>query len=961
MSFLMMVGLVIMGVLLADTRNRLKRLEERQRQAGFGGHVDPIEQRSAAATAKSVATIRVGEMQTDDVPAATPPEAELVHPPIVEAPVVERESVEAVPPPPVLAVAAPRMGFEELFGRKLPIWAGGVTLAVAGVLLVKYSIDVGLLSPAVRVVLGLLFGSALIAGAEGALRQASRVQDVRIQQALAGAGIATLYAAILAAANLYQLVGPMTAFIGLAAVTALAMGLSLRFGSPSAVLGLVGGLAAPALVSAGPPNVPLLCTYLALAIGGLCAVSRTQRWAWLGVGALVGGAGWGAVLLLSGGLDFVATLSVGLLVLVLGTALPLFAFSDSRAVALRGGAALVAAVQMAALVATGGFGLLHWGLYGLLSAAMSWLSGRDEKLRQIPAVGLAVGLLLVAIWPAPDRGQFVLVRLAMIAIYGGPALLRLWRAGGSLIEAGQLAALALAGYAITLYHFRHGTAGDAYFAVLALGAAMVPAAGALIGWTNATRKQDARFAILSISTAIMIALAGLIGLADWMAPVVVGAVAVALLTLSGKAEDRRVEIGALAFLTVAAVCLLVTDPSQLMRLFEDAPTDVAQALLRWGSVAVAAGLFAWRVRLPVARAPLQAGAALLGYGAVAQLVPAAWLAIATALVLLAVSKYTRRLLPAIAVLAALVALWALKPLALWIVQGAQALGGVPMLATGLPDLTITLQRLAGPAILVGIALWRGGAGLGRYERMAAIGLAAMMGGVSLHILYKQLFHLSCSTDVMHRALAERTLWEALLMAAGYALWHRLGQTRAALALVVAGVAHGLWFSVLLHDPLWAEQAVGPVPLANLLLPAFGLPLAGAWLISRLVPDAAQRFARPFDIGRMVIIILFALATLRQLFTGTMLVGTPIGAVENIGWSVVAIALAVGFLLWGIRRGLHDWRIASLILMLAAVAKVFLLDASGLEGLLRIASFLALGFSLIGIGWLYSRYLRIEVS
>ena len=43
-------------------------------------------------------------------------------------------------------------------------------------------------------------------------------------------------------------------------------------------------------------------------------------------------------------------------------------------------------------------------------------------------------------------------------------------------------------------------------------------------------------------------------------------------------------------------------------------------------------------------------------------------------------------------------------------------------------------------------------------------------------------------------------------------------------------------------------------------------------------------------------------------------------------------------------------------MLGAVLKVFLLDVSGLDGLLRIASFAALGFSLIGIGWLYSRYL-----
>jgi uncharacterized membrane protein len=43
-------------------------------------------------------------------------------------------------------------------------------------------------------------------------------------------------------------------------------------------------------------------------------------------------------------------------------------------------------------------------------------------------------------------------------------------------------------------------------------------------------------------------------------------------------------------------------------------------------------------------------------------------------------------------------------------------------------------------------------------------------------------------------------------------------------------------------------------------------------------------------------------------------------------------------------------------MIVAVAKVFLFDASGLDGLLRIGSFVALGLSLIGIGWLYSRYL-----
>ena len=78
--------------------------------------------------------------------------------------------------------------------------------------------------------------------------------------------------------------------------------------------------------------------------------------------------------------------------------------------------------------------------------------------------------------------------------------------------------------------------------------------------------------------------------------------------------------------------------------------------------------------------------------------------------------------------------------------------------------------------------------------------------------------------------------------------------------------------------------------------------------------------------------------------------------EDILRSILAIGLAIGFLLWGIRSEQRDWRIASLVLILLAVCKVFFFDASGLEGLTRIGSFVALGFSLIGIGWLYSRQL-----
>jgi uncharacterized membrane protein len=133
------------------------------------------------------------------------------------------------------------------------------------------------------------------------------------------------------------------------------------------------------------------------------------------------------------------------------------------------------------------------------------------------------------------------------------------------------------------------------------------------------------------------------------------------------------------------------------------------------------------------------------------------------------------------------------------------------------------------------------------------------------------------------------------------------------------------------------------------------------LIARMSPGWAETIDRGLQPLLMMMVAMLAWASLRQLFHGSLLTDPGVSQLEDILRSIVGIALAIGYLLWGIRKNRHTWRIASLVLMLAAVAKVFLLDANGLEGLLRIASFVALGFSLIGIGWLYSRQLRRSES
>jgi uncharacterized membrane protein len=195
----------------------------------------------------------------------------------------------------------------------------------------------------------------------------------------------------------------------------------------------------------------------------------------------------------------------------------------------------------------------------------------------------------------------------------------------------------------------------------------------------------------------------------------------------------------------------------------------------------------------------------------------------------------------------------------------------------------------------------------------------------------------------------------LLLGAALLAW-RFAQPKLAIGLTAIGLAHFGLYTLLLHNPLFDEQAVGPLPVANLLVPAYGLPLLWLWLLGRRQPALPPILDRIRTALPMLLVALFAFSTLRQLFHGSILAVPGVTAGEDIFRSIVAIALAIGFLFWGIYRGSRDWRIGSLAIMLAAVAKVFLLDASGLDGLLRIASFVALGLSLIGIGWLYSRYL-----
>ena len=1046
---------------------------------------DNLADDTAANDAPTIADKMVVEQSENS---ATEDAVEQVGEPLAVESVEEEFSQEDAPP----KSRGISFSFEDLFGRRLPIWAGGITLAIAGVLIVKYAIDAGIFgrvfTPTVQIICGLLFGSGLIAGAEAARRYEARVQDPRVAQALSGAGIATLYAAVLMASNFYQLISPLTAFIAFAAITAAALGLSIRFGPPTALLGLAGGLAAPAMIGGLDSNVSLLAVYLGLTIAGMAGVSRMQRWPMLGFAALVGGAGWSLwMILASNALDVIGSLSVGGFVILLAIGLPLLVMRGPRAALMRSAAAIVGAAQLAMLVAFGGFEPLHWGLFALLAAAGQWLSWREKGFEIVPTISLGTSVMLLAIWGDASAFWFTLIGGSLAVIHAGPLLWKMWRIPSRVQDALELSGLAVAIPALSMIHFYlFDGSRDILFAVLTFAATLIPAAAVATGWKSEGRNGDTRFMWLTATSGILLVVALCFAMPSWLWSLGLAAVAAGLLLFGERARDHRLEPVSAIFAAATFPLALITmqgDTSELVRLVSgnevavdihsvirwagltalflvfamrasivnvrhlgfsatgifayftlaqilqgwalpvglaliaaamlfaglkqkepvaekiaaafalatipllvitgDGPIDewtrlfggtaesgAVIAALRWASLAALGVLFAMRSQFGLLRIAAQIAATLMAYGAISQILPVSLLPLLAPVAMTGLAIWTRRLswpelAPAAGVLALFVIGWAMLPVWLWLTNALPALVGQPMTIVD-PSLTVMMivKQLLLPALLIGFQLWYLRDRLPSLVRNGAAAVASVMALVSIHSLYRIGFANIFGTDFVEWGLLQRLIWEALLIAAGWLIYRfvqsRFGQDqllqRGATALVLAGSLHCAWFTLILHNPLWAAQAVGSMPIANLLAPAFALPLIGILLLRSTNPDQKLLGERPVQAIKMILILLFAWASLRQFFHGSLLVAPGVFDAEDILRSILAIGLAIGFLLWGIRSDQRDWRIASLVLILLAVGKVFFFDASGLEGLTRIGSFVALGFSLIGIGWLYSRQL-----
>lgn len=200
------------------------------------------------------------------------------------------------------------------------------------------------------------------------------------------------------------------------------------------------------------------------------------------------------------------------------------------------------------------------------------------------------------------------------------------------------------------------------------------------------------------------------------------------------------------------------------------------------------------------------------------------------------------------------------------------------------------------------------------------------------------------------------------LGAAYGLMHRqqvfssVIATWGARLLIAGSVVAIVMFSLGSLNPLVTEEPVPGNIVFNALLLAYLAPVVMIGLIVRRLDAIGWRDVKPAA-GALALLLAFVYITMetKRVYQGHLMQAESLSIAESYAYSAVWLAFALALFIAGIRLAKQYVRYAGLGVMVIVVLKVFLWDMASLEGLYRIASFVGLGLCLVGIGWLYQRF------
>jgi uncharacterized membrane protein len=178
------------------------------------------------------------------------------------------------------------------------------------------------------------------------------------------------------------------------------------------------------------------------------------------------------------------------------------------------------------------------------------------------------------------------------------------------------------------------------------------------------------------------------------------------------------------------------------------------------------------------------------------------------------------------------------------------------------------------------------------------------------------------------------------------------------ALVIAGmtlltIVFGL---LLFENPYLNGTNVGGV-FFNLNLLGYAIPAILAATLGLITRDTRPQLYRTIAAVTAVVLALTYLSfQVARIYQGPRLGVGPISGAEGYTYSAVWLAFGVVLLIVGIFLRSQPVRLCSAAVVLATVAKVFLIDLGGLTGVWRALSLICLGLVLVGIGRVYQKLL-----
>lgn len=856
------------------------------------------QQIAASATLPALAETAGTEATATEAPMPDEVPKDYALPPEEEAAIAtdDDEPQPAVPLP-----AAARESLESRLGARWAVWAGGLALALGGIFLVRYTIESGLLGPGARLSLAGLFGLVLIGAGEAIRRKVMPHHtllhsNAMIPGVLTAAGSLSLFSAIYAAHAFYGFIGTAAAFALLALVAFATLGLSLLHGQALAGLGMLGSMLTPALVSSESGNIPVLFGFLTLSLVATALASRLRGW----------------------------TIVPGLASLALGLwALACILFESN-------GDILPPVLALLAMIAT---------------AIFIWPAGAFDSVEEIGTVDRTSLLRLLR-----RRPRFFGIAVSLAAILPALAL-----PGSGITPENAMAVVAITGALSSLGAARH----------FAVWPAILAAFAVLAGVSALSETSAAAIAIIfDPSTSIPVHMA-----MGYGAYIAASLLAAAIFTLTGLSFIWRKGEHDPAFATLyAAIAAFVPAWAATISFLQygNFVRDWTHGLfaLALGGVLLAAAEWLGKKaenKLVIAQSLLVTGAfaalVLALHALTSGLVTTVGLSV-IGLGFVQASRY--RTWPALPWMMALASAGVLARIA-WepTIVGAQHLGTTPVFNALLPGYGI-------PAVLAILAAWQLRTWPGQRVRYFLQAIASLMGLLTLAILVRHAMN-GGTLESAVPTLGEQSIYTLLTVGMSGVLMtldlrspspvFRYGSMLAGvIAMFNIAIAH---FVVL--NPWISGENTGPWPFFNLLLIGYLLP---GLAYAGLAYYARGRRPLPY----VILLALcgaslgFAWATLsvRRFWQGENIAawkGFMQG--ETYTYSVVWLGLGVILLALGSRFNARSLRLASAVLVLISVAKVFLVDMSNLEGVLRALSFIGLGVVLIGIGLFYQKILARE--